>query len=266
MNIDAFRSRYPTRRVTIGGLTWGVIETAPPAPGPALLLLPGTLGTAEIFWNQIAALADRARIISVTYPIIGDIHRLADGLDGLCEALALPRAMVVGSSLGGYLAQILAALHPDRVEQLGIGNSLSDPTLINPTGRPRAGLAQLPAAAHRAIVLDSLRSWPEPEPVFSALKEVLLDSGNRLLSARALKARVLAVQTGKPVPSLPIPDERIVIIDCADDPLIPQFVRDDTRRRYPAAELCCLPVGGHYPYITRAAEYTAILARRLGLT
>ena len=35
------------------------------------------------------------------------------------------------------------------------------------------------------------------------------------------------------------------------------------RRRYPGAEQHILPSGGHFPYISLAEEYTAILEKRL---
>lgn len=265
MKLDAFRRRYPVTSLKVDGLTWGLIESRPKGAAPALLMLPGTLGTAEIFWNQIAALDGRVHLVSVTYPIIGDVVRLADELAALCDRLGIDRASVVGSSLGGYLAQTFAARHPRRVDQLIIGNSLSDPTRINPSKLPLAAIRTLPGAVHRNVILKSVRSWPEPEPIFAELKEILIESGTRQLSARALKARVLAVQTGQPVPKLEVPDSRVVVVDCADDPLIPPDIRDDVCRRYPGAEHLRLPVGGHYPYITRADDYTRLLARRLGL-
>ncbi len=38
------------------------------------------------------------------------------------------------------------------------------------------------------------------------------------------------------------------------------LAQKDVRRRYPGASHVRLPVGGHYPYITRSETYTAILA------
>lgn len=265
MKLDAFRRRYPATTLKVNGLTWGLIESRPKGAVPVQLMLPGTLGTAEIFWNQIAALAGRAQLVSVTYPIITDVTRLADELAALCDRLGIERASAVGSSLGGYLAQMFAARHPARVDQLVIGNSLSDPTRINPSKLPLAAIKTLPGTVHRSVILKSVRSWPEPEPVFTELKELLIESGTRQLSAKALKARVLAVQTGPAVPRLEIPDSRIAVVDCADDPLIPPEIRDDVVRRYPGAEHLRLPVGGHYPYITRPDDYTRLLMRRLGL-
>jgi maspardin len=263
MKLEAFRRRFRQRLVRVGGQNWHVIETGARAKAPVLVMLPGTLGTAEIFWNQIAALRGRARIVSVTYPPVAKILTLAEGLAALLDMLGIAKASVVGSSLGGYLAQWFAARHPDRVETLYIGNSLTDPKLVNPARMQPAALSKAPAEVHQAVVLGSVETWPEPEPVFRRLKEILRESGRKLISAAALKARVLATATGKEVPKLALPQAQTVIIECADDPLIPRAAQNAMRRKYPRAKLYRLPRGGHYPYITRAAACTKILDRHL---
>jgi pimeloyl-ACP methyl ester carboxylesterase len=263
MTLEEFRRRHRFRKVRAGGQTWGVIETKAAPGAPVLVMLPGTLGTAEIFWNQIAALTGRVRVVSVTYPAVGSILKLADGLAALFDQLSIAKASVVGSSLGGYLAQWFAARHPARVETLFIGNSLTDPTKVNTEQLPLAALKSAPAAVHQSIVLGSVETWSEPEPVFRRLKEILRHSGRKLIPPATLKARVLATATGRDVPPPVLPQARTVIIECADDPLIPRAAQKAMRRKYPRAKLYRLPRGGHYPYITRPADYTRILARHL---
>lgn len=263
MTLEEFRRRHRARPVRAGGQTWRVIETKATRGAPVLVMLPGTLGTAEIFWNQIAALKGRVRIVSVTYPAVADILQLSGGLAALLDKLGVAKTSVIGSSMGGFLAQWFAAHHPARVETLFIGNSLTDPLEVNPAKMPAAALKRAPAAMHRAIVLGSLDGWPEPESVFRRLKNILRHSGRRLMTADSLKARVLATVTGKEVPPPVLPQSRTVIIECADDPLIPRAAQKAMRRKYPRAKLYRLPRGGHYPYITRAADYTKIIAKHL---
>ncbi len=265
MTLAEFRRRFRPKRIVAGGLAWHVIDVKAKPAAPTLLLLPGTLGTAEIWWNQIAALKGRVRLIAVTYPACADIERLADSLALLTRRLGIARASVVGSSLGGYLAQIFAARHPALIATLFIGNSLSDPTGPHPSAMNAPELAKQPGAFHRKMVLGSVARWPEPTAAHKRLKALLTDSGTRLISTVALKARVLAVRAGSVVPKLAIPDGNIVVIDCADDPLLPRAVQDDVRRRYPRASAYRLEFGGHYPYVMDPPAYTAILARHIGL-
>ena len=114
---------------------------------------------------------------------------------------------------------------------------------------------------HQKIVLGSVETWAEPEPVFKKLKVILRESGTKFISARALKARVLAVASSKAVPKLKIPMSRIVIIDSADDPLIPASTRKAMRKTYKGAKAYNFKIGGHYPYVTRPKQYTDVLKR-----
>ncbi|MEO7937444.1 MAG: alpha/beta hydrolase [Burkholderiaceae bacterium] len=255
------------RAVTAGGLVWRVIETRGTKQGPVLVMLPGTLGTASIFEDVITALGSQLRIVSVTYPMIDDIERLADSLARLLDGMGISRASVVGSSLGGFLAQHFAGRHPARVDRLILGNTLCDPELTRRlVGRtPVQGLRDTPASAHRDMVLNSVKSWPETDPATKKLKAILIDSGTRLLSARAMKARVLAVQAAPAVPKLDIAPERITIIDCVDDPLLPRPVQDSVVQQYPGAHLVRMSSGGHYPYIVRTADYIAALKEALAI-
>jgi pimeloyl-ACP methyl ester carboxylesterase len=255
------------RAVRVGGLLWKVIETRGKKGGPTLVMLPGTLGTAAIFKEPMERLGTRVRMLSLTYPLIDDIGRLADSLAALMDQLGITKASIVGSSLGGFLAQHFAARHPQRVEQLILGNTLCDPGLTRRIvqRQPVEDLRAAPATRHRDMVLASVRSWPETEPAVKKLKALLIDSGTRLLSPRAMKARVLAVQAAPAVPVLAIPGARITIIDCEDDPLLPRAVQDDVVKRYPGAWHARLKTGGHYPYVVRPDAYCAVLERALGL-
>jgi len=266
MQLATFRRRFKPRTVKVSGLSWQVIETKPAAKhAPVLLMLPGTLGTAEVFWNQMAALGDQVRCVSVTYPITDDIVRLADGLAALCDKLGIAKANLVGSSLGGYVVQFFAARHPKRVATAFIGNSLSNPALSTLTRQTYAELEKLPATAHRDFILASVKTWTAPEPVFARLKKLLIESGSKKLSPAALKARVLIIKKGGEVPKVKLPGKQIVIVDSADDPLLGRPVQDDVVVRYPGAAHVRLKIGGHYPYVTRPDRYTAILAKGLSV-
>jgi hypothetical protein len=94
------------------------------------------------------------------------------------------------------------------------------------------------------------------------MKELLLHN-NRRLGGKTLKARVLIVRGGPPVPKLSIPQNRIVTLDCGDDPVVPPSVLAAVRRRYPKAEHFRMQVGGHFPYISRPKAYIDLIRRRL---
>ncbi|MEY8840599.1 alpha/beta fold hydrolase, partial [Cribrihabitans sp. XS_ASV171] len=118
---DAFAARHPEQRFEREGRDWGYIDCG---EGPALLLIPGTLGRADIFWQQIEALQDHLRIIAVSYPASGGVADWAGDLVALLDRLGIDTATVLGSSLGGYLAQYMASAAPARVTALVAANTL----------------------------------------------------------------------------------------------------------------------------------------------
>jgi maspardin len=262
-----FRKQHPETSMLVQGARWGVIDSAPrerPNSRRVLLLLPGTLGTGEIFWQQMRALGRSLRLIALTYPAVPDVERFADGAVQVLRAKGLRKASVLGSSLGGYTAQIVALRHPQTVERLFIGNSLCNPHASwRPRNPPLEELEAMLARDLKAERVARVADWPESDAGLALAKRVIGMQGRELISARHLKARVLALLRAGNVPPLPIPHERIAIIECADDPVMPPAVRKEVRDRYPGARVHTLPSGGHFPYISRAAQYTEILRTHL---
>ena len=84
-------------------------------------------------------------------------------------------------------------------------------------------------------------------------------------SAENLHARFLGVIAAKPCPPLPIDHDRIVVIDCADDPIIPPAAREDVRAHYAGAEINTLPTGGRTRIFSDPPAYDAVIRRRLGV-
>ncbi len=95
--------------------------------GPPLVMLIGT-GSTMAEWDPalLRLLARDHRLVLFDYPGVGrsgpwhgrSFDSLADATAGLMEAIGLPRADVLGWSMGGFVAQRLAIDHPARVSHL----------------------------------------------------------------------------------------------------------------------------------------------------
>ncbi len=260
---DRFASVYPEQRVTLDGREWGVVEIA--GEGPALLLIPGTLGRCDIFWQQMAALEGRAHILAVSYPSSGGVAEWADDLVALMDARGMARATVLGSSLGGYLAQYIAAVHPQRVERLIAANTLYDTSPAKRMPPYTSDLDAGPIEELRAGFGRGLTAWGESHPDQKDMVELLLAEVGGRIPEPELRSRLKGIKNAPPLPQVQVPADRIATIEGADDPLIPLPMRDEVRAVLKPAVAYRFESGGHFPYAVRPELYTAILEEQLGL-
>lgn len=260
---DAFAIRQPEQRITLGGREWGFVDTG---TGPALLLIPGTLGRGDIFWQQIAALSDRLRIVAVTYPATGGIAEWSADLAALLDHLGIATASVLGSSLGGYLAQYFAAQHPGRVDRLFAANTLHSAAGIDQKMPYALDLDAAPIADLRAGFGQGLKAWAEAHPDQADLVELLLQEVGGRIPEPELRTRLKALKSAPELPGLGMPQDRLFTIEADDDPLIPPGMRAAVRARLEPAAAYRFEWGGHFPYVVRPEAYTALLKQALGLS
>ncbi|WP_417681761.1 alpha/beta fold hydrolase [Roseibium sp.] len=260
---DAFAARLPEERMDLNGRSWGVRFTG--SDGPVLLLIPGTLGRGDVFWQQVEALSNRLRIVTVSYPETGSIADWSADLQTLFDRLEIGEATVLGSSLGGYLVQYLASEAPERVTRLIAANTLHSVAGI--TDRPpyALDLDTVPVADLRAGFAKGLGAWAETHPDQVDLVELLLGEVNGRIPEPELRMRLKALKTAPELPPVKLSTDRIVTIEADDDPLIPPEMRSAVRDRLNPAVAYRFLSGGHFPYVARPSDYTALLEQVMGL-
>lgn len=260
---DRFAARHPERRETVDGREWGLVAAG--SDGPALLLIPGTLGRADIFWQQIEALEDRARVLAVTYPKSGGVAEWSEDLAVLCARSGLAKVTVLGSSLGGYLAQYFAASHPEMVERLIAANTLHSVAGMETRPPYSSDLDSGPIDELRAGFGKGLTAWAASHPAQSDVVGLLLEEVAGRIPEAELRARLKALKHGPELPPLGLRNEQIATVEGSDDPLIPQPMREAVRMRLNPAVAYRFESGGHFPYLARPALYVALLEEQLGL-
>ena len=260
---NRFAAAHPETRMDLNGRDWGVLDTG---EGPVLLLIPGTLGRGDIFWNQIAALFDRLRLVAISYPANGGVADWASDILTLFDRLEIERAAILGSSLGGYLAQYFAGTHPDRVSKLIAANTLHSVIGLDQRLPYALDLASAPVADLRAGFGNGLTAWANAHPDQKELVELLLqEAGGRILEEE-LRARLAALKDGPELPTVTLSANQIVTIEADDDPLIPPEMRKAVRARLSPSVAYRFLAGGHFPYVARSGDYTALLEQVMGLT
>ncbi|HZF75063.1 MAG TPA: alpha/beta hydrolase [Acetobacteraceae bacterium] len=117
----------PSSFLDVAGVRLHLRDTGP-RDGPAVLMLHGFGASLHTWEDWARGLEDRFRVIRFDFPgfaltgpdpsgVYTDA-RSVEVIAALMDRLGLPRASLVGSSMGGRIAWTFAATHPDRVERL----------------------------------------------------------------------------------------------------------------------------------------------------
>ena len=134
-----------------GGLRVHAVEQGDPG-GPAVVLVHGWPDSWFSWSRVLADLDPRLRAVAYSQRGFGEsehppggyaLDRFADDLLGLCDALGLERAHLVGHSFGSFVVRRVAEQHPDRVDRMvliGSADRMGD-VLVEEV---RAAIADLP--------------------------------------------------------------------------------------------------------------------------
>jgi pimeloyl-ACP methyl ester carboxylesterase len=176
----------------------------------------------------------------------------ADAL-GVLDALGIDRAHVCGASMGGMIAQHLAATHPQRVKSLVLMMTTSGARRL-PQATPKVSRALLsrpdgeqPAkvVAHLERLLTLIGSpayRPEPGALRSRLEAFVGRAWRPAGTTRQLLAVVADGDRSALLPRITAPTR---IVHGRDDPLVPVACGHDLAARIPGAVADIVPGMGH---------------------
>jgi pimeloyl-ACP methyl ester carboxylesterase len=122
-----WRARARAHYRQAGDHRWSYLEAG---QGPLIVLVHGFTGSKENWLPVMRELAKRHRVIAPDLPGWGESERHASGnygpskqaerLAGFLAVLKETPALLVGHSMGGQIAGLLAARHPDSAERLAL--------------------------------------------------------------------------------------------------------------------------------------------------
>lgn len=228
------------------------VLTAGQESSPPIILLHGSCSNSAFWFSEIMALANWFRVYAVD--IIGeagnsDEHRpdlvsdaFAHWMSDVLDALGLEKAVLVGNSLGGWMALKFATAHPERVAKLILIAS--------------AGLAQTRPEFLSSV--EQARRADGTAPVNSAI------IGEQSIPKEVLDFMNLIVANYDPIENLPVfADELlrrlnmpVLFIDGEDDVIIDaQRSAERLTSLVPSAVVRLLPGSGHV--VINSIEYMA---------
>jgi len=178
---------------------------------------------------------------------------MAQDTVGLLDALELKRAHVAGASMGGMIAQIVAAKFPQRVDSLTLIMSTSgNPRLPGPRLELQLRLVRRPPGDDReTLIRHSMQTWrligsPHYPPDERTLRAKVERSYDRSSYRHGLARQTLAIiASGSRVSLLRRIQAPTLVIHGAEDPLVPVAAGHDLAQHIPGARLSIIPGMGH---------------------
>jgi pimeloyl-ACP methyl ester carboxylesterase len=178
------------------------------------------------------------------------LEHMADDGFGLMDHLGIERAHVVGVSMGGMIAQTMAARRPERVLSLasmlsntgaltsGQPSPLMYPVLLKPAPKDRAGYIE-----HAAWVFSKIGSSGFARDDLSEMAGQSYDRG--LNPAGSLRQLAAIVASGDRRPLLRTITAPTVVIHGTKDKLVPTSGGRATAKAIPGARLVLIEGMGH---------------------
>lgn len=181
------------------------------------------------------------------------LERYAQDVVAAADAAGSQRFVVVGHSMGGQIAQLIAATRPERVLGLAVFCSVPAQGLPLP---PDAQALFRGSAGNRDMQATLLKL--ACKQLGEARKEGLLDDAQTVCAA-AIEQGFDAWTAGGFADRLAAITAPTLVVGTDDPFLPPDFLRQSIVQPIAGARLAVLPGPGHYPQVERPRETAALL-------
>ncbi|XP_073287879.1 uncharacterized protein [Primulina huaijiensis] len=261
-----FKSQVPLHKIPIGSKQWRYYDFGPKVV-PPLICLPGTAGTADVYYKQIMSLSMKGyRVISVDIPQVWNHHEWIIAFEKFLDVINVHHIHLYGTSLGGFLAQLFAQHRPRRVRSLVLSNTFLETSSFS-AAMPWAPLVGwTPSFLLKRYVLTGIHDGPH-EPFIADSVDFIV-AQVETLSRDDLASRLSLTVDAASVGPLLLSDSLITIMDTNDFCAIPGQLKDQVTERYPGARQAYLKSGGDFPFLSRPDEVNLHLQlhlRRVGV-
>ena len=266
-----FRETHPYRQLTVDEVEWSYISCG--RGDKAILILGGGLSTGESSFRNITRLENYFRVISPSYPPVGQMGAVCDGLAAILDAENITQAHVFGHSMGAAVAHAFVRLYPDHVDKLvlsGFGlynrrsilvarlfftlfNLLPYSYVRNVYAGKITRLVEGTAADEKAFMtayFHDLLDLQHNKTSLTGQFEILADLVRNSRSYAAFKP------VEKP--------GQVLILQAKDDRGFKPDEQAALRATYPGARVHLFDAGGHWAMLTRREEYERVLDAFLG--
>lgn len=254
----------PSQFAEIAGLRVHLRDEGPREDAEPIVLLHGTGASLHTWEGWAAALRGERRVISYDMPGFGltgpapdanyTIENYARVVIAVLDHLGVQRCVLVGNSLGGYVAWATTVLHPERVARL---------VLVDAGGYPYQSrsvplgfrIARTPVLRDlmrevlpRSVIESSVRNiYGDPGKVTPELVDRYFDLTTRAGNRQALGERFAQTQPGELARRVPEIKAPTLIIWGGRDRLIPPDQGDRFHKEISGSQLKVFEALGHVP-------------------
>lgn len=247
--------------------------------GAQTVLLIMGLGGHATEWGEpfLSGLREHYRVVAMDNRGIGEsltsvpswtLADMAQDASAVLDAISCERALVVGTSMGGMIAQRLALAAPARVAKLVLmSTSFGGAESIPPAPEASVLFAPMPGLSAGEVQRQSLSALTSPSFVqtHAALLEDLVAQRERVRTrARVFQAQLHALLSddrAQLVREIRVPT---LVMHGRGDILIPVGNGQLLAERIPGAELVLLDDCGHLPHLEKTSECLDVLRRFFG--
>jgi pimeloyl-ACP methyl ester carboxylesterase len=258
VNLDAFDAAK--KSVTLSdGVTLAYISMGNPS-GPPVVLIHGYTDNARDWVPLIPYLSPSFHLILLDLRGHGRSSKpeccytrldFAYDVKLLLDELKIPRADIVGHSMGSFVAQTFAEFWPEHTRRV---------VLISSSGGPRPGAAERKPSFDYAAKIRALKEPIDPDSPFmiewwsspTAVDEDFIRRQRRDAAAIPLRVWLAVLDQGVTTldlqRTLPRLTEPTLLIWGSKDPIMPEEVRQTLRAALPHAEVKVFAGLGHNPF------------------
>jgi pimeloyl-ACP methyl ester carboxylesterase len=194
-----------------------------------------------------------ARMAGKTPPAAYTLDDMADDAAGLLDALHIAKAHIVGASMGGMIAQMVAARHPGKVLSLtSVMSTTGNPALPQATPEAMAQLTTRPdpndtealiAQAIKTQLVVGSPAYPPDEAVLRT--NVIADLARSTYPVGFTRQLAAIMASGDRRDALKAIAAPTMVVHGIADPLVPVEGGRDTAAVIPGAQLREIPGMGH---------------------
>ncbi|MDD3722837.1 MAG: alpha/beta fold hydrolase [Lutibacter sp.] len=257
-SLKDFNSRI-TKKIIIDGVNWEYYVGG--NGDKTILFLHGMGGSYNLWWQQVTEFEKDYKVITYSLPeSISSLENASEGILKILETENIDKFYAVGTSMGGYIAQYLVSIVPNRIEKAIFGNTFPPNNLIakenakkskiipylpelliSKLGEKKLNEEIVPAAKNSPLLKSFLKSLPFNKQQFINRYHIVIDRFSIFPDNYEIKR----------IPKL--------IIESDNDPLIQPELQVKIKELYANAEVVTFHNEGHFPYINASEAYNKIL-------